>query len=131
MVSLNYQQILSYNLVLHSHINFLSMPSKFFLRIGLVLAVKFGRSLFDNMYLFIGLLIALNNRDISTTIVLRNVMALYTLEYTFFVYSPLVSVYLSFYNSRIIFSKNRYKFLRRKPAPLSSYPFDYKLLLKV
>lgn len=123
---LSYNQILIKNVLKHSNNFYLKIPHKKFLKVGMILSVKFMRNCFElYSYFFLGLLISIRNNNISSTFILRNVIALYPLEYTFFFYSPLVTLGLSFYTTRIVYKKNKYKFLRNKVAPLSYFPFKY------
>ncbi len=127
MVYLNTKQLLINNILYNSVLFYTYAPHRTFLRVGLVLSVRFSREAFEEYsYFFIGLLISYKSNFISSSVILRNVIALYPLEYTFLIYSPLVFLNLSFYMTRIVYKKNKYLFLRRKVAPLSTFSFDYK-----
>ena len=127
MVFLTHKQLLVNNILYNSVLFNTFVPHRTFLRVGYLLSVRFSRDAFeDYSYFFVGLLVAFRSNFISSSIILRNVIALYPLEYNFLVYSPLVSINLSEYLTRIVYKRNKYLFLRRKVAPLSTFYFDYK-----
>lgn len=96
------------------------------LKSGKIIDVHFRRNLLeDKIYSFAGICISVKKRGIATSIVLRNVITLYTLEYTFNLFSPLVQVIIR--QKGVDNKKYRSKlyYLRDQPAPLSKVNFKY------
>lgn len=93
---------------------------------GMILTVHFKRNLLETTnYRFAGICIASRKKGVASSVIVRNVISLYPLEYTFNIYSPLVTVISSPSDNKIRRAKLYY--LRTKPAPLSKFNFKYVL----
>lgn len=95
---------------------------------GSIIYVKFKRTVLEKQfYNFNGFCISNRNRGIGSNFIIRNVIGLYPLEYTFNKYSPLISFFIKSFN--LFKNKNERKsklyFLRKKSAPFSFLKFEY------
>lgn len=91
---------------------------------GMILTVNFKRNLIETTnYRFAGICISSRKRGIGSSIIVRNVISLYPLEYTFNIYSPLITIIGRKSENKI--TKSKLYYLRDKPAPLSKINFKY------
>jgi ribosomal protein L19 len=92
---------------------------------GIISYVIFKRNILEKyLYNFNGICISSRNRGIGSSLIIRNVISFYPLEYLFKRYSPLVTFFLkknSLNNKR----KAKLYFLRHKAVPFSFYKFNY------
>src|ERR1700677_5061405 len=92
---------------------------------GYLSFINFKRNILEKyLYNFSGIWISSRNRGIGSSLIIRNVINLYPLEYIFKRYSPLISFYFnkfSLNNER----KSKLYFLRNKSAPFSQFSFNY------
>jgi len=95
---------------------------------GMILTVLFKRNVMETTnYRFAGICIAAKKKGIASNVIIRNVISLYPLEYTFNIYSPLVTVISKKAETNKRIRKSKLYYLRVKPAPMSKYNFKYVL----
>ena len=90
---------------------------------GAILDITFRRNLLEKtIYNFAGICISFKKRGIASNIIVRNVISLYTIEYSFNIFSPLVKIVIR-NNSKL--KRSKLYFLREKAAPFSKVNFQY------
>jgi ribosomal protein L19 len=80
-------------------------------------------------YQFRGICLGLKNRGVNSTLLLRNVIDLFPIEFNLPIFSPMIIGYWesSIYKRKVLRKKAYY--LRKKIATMAKVSFDYVLLL--